>query len=112
LRRSFSGGISIDQAHSLSEIEGWALRRDGDITELFLDPAVALGLPRVEVEPGVLAKLQNGMPIDLQAGVGEAGGLLSITCQSRLLAIYKRLGNSLQARPQAVIPGGVSGVRP
>jgi tRNA pseudouridine55 synthase len=105
LRRTRSGGASVDTAHSLEEIES-AL----GVAALFCDPITALGLPVVEVSEETAERVLHGTAIG--AASYDVDGLSSdsAVCVARggvLLGVYARSGEQL--KPRAIIPGGVRG---
>jgi tRNA pseudouridine55 synthase len=105
LRRTRSGGASVDQARSLEEIESVT-----DIAALFCDPITALGLPVVEVSEETAERVLHGTAIG--AASYDVRGLspdatVSVAREGVLLGVYARSGEQL--RPQAIIPGGVRG---
>jgi tRNA pseudouridine55 synthase len=105
LRRTRSGGASVDQAHSLEAIESVA-----DVSALFCDPLIALGLPVVEVSEETAGRVLHGSAIGPASY--DAEGLVpqtsvSVTRDGVLLGVY--VHSSEQLKPQAIIPGGVRG---
>jgi len=97
LRRTRSGGLTLDDAHSLEE-----LAETADPGTLFADPVAALGLPVVEADSAAAARLATGSALP-----GDAVGLVAVAHDGVLLGVYA--GSDGLLKPQAVIPGGVAG---
>jgi tRNA pseudouridine55 synthase len=97
LRRTRSGALDITQAHSLEELSDAA-----DVAMLFADPLAALGLPVVKVDAEQATRLATGAALP-----GDANGLVAIAHDGVLLGVYA--GSEGALKPQAVIPGGVTG---
>ncbi|MBQ6585423.1 MAG: tRNA pseudouridine(55) synthase TruB [Coriobacteriales bacterium] len=98
LRRCVAGPMSVDDAHSLQQLEEAA-----DIRELSCDPVAALGLPCVEVDPEQLQAIQQGRR--LRAPEGTPQGLVALICGAILCSVHECQGDVLV--PRTVIPGGV-----
>jgi tRNA pseudouridine55 synthase len=96
LRRTASGSLSVDDAHTLAEVEDAGA---SGVDALFADPLQALGLPVVEAPA---ADVFNGRPIaageDRAAGDGD---LAAVTVDGRLAAVYRRVADTLV--PEAVL---------
>ena len=101
LRRTRSGSLTIDLAHTLEELES-----AGDVSAFFADPIAALGLPLLAVDATGAAAVADGRP--LVAPVEATDGLpVAVAHDGRLVAVYAAQGGA--AKALAVIPGGVSG---
>ncbi len=109
LRRVKSGEVDIASTHTLEELA--ALAEQGEPLP-WADPAQALAYPRVELSDEQLKHVQNGRELRVSTAMGAAGAeqvLVSCVHQGKLMAVYEAAGDKL--KPQAVIPGGVCGVR-
>jgi len=104
LRRTRSGALTLADASSLSEVEACGPER---IAQRFVDPVAALGLPALEVTAEIALRVANGAalePRDIQADLDD--GPLSLTRDSRLVAVYEKRGSRLSAA--VVFPGSVT----
>ena len=103
LRRTHSGALALDDAHTLEEVEAAP-----DVAAMFVDPIAALDLPVLEVDDAGAA-VKDGRPLTEDVSGFEAGRPLAVVMRcGRLAAIYQ-LDDARVARPLVVIPGGVSG---
>ena len=102
LRRTRSGALEVRAAHSLDSIADAP-----DVRTLFADPLDALGLPVVDLDPESAALVANGVALDAACALGVAvrDGLVALSCDGRLLAVYDLANGTLS--PRCVIPGGV-----
>lgn len=131
LRRTASGGLTLEQAFELLELK----QRE----ELpFINPAAALGLPIITVSATGEQRVKHGRTLskneliyskavawqnplqgdaaeqDLseydplqQGGLAAEQKLFSIVYEERLLALYERDNSGDTLRPKVVIPGGI-----
>ncbi len=130
LRRTAVGAFDVAGACTLDELEGRVAR--GEALP-WVDPALVLGFPVLELGDAACAAVSNGAAIaaparfDEPAGSGARGAadadaagnaaadavagespFVSCVAGGRLLAVYERDGSTL--RPATVVPGGVAGV--
>lgn len=94
LRRTSSGPLTLDAAHTLEAAERAA--GDGLLGELFADPLLALGLPTI---PGDPVAVTAGRSI---VAPPDAAQRYAVVHEGTLLAIYGLRGTEL--RPEAVFP--------
>lgn len=109
LRRVKSGEVDIAGTHTLEELA--ALAEQGEPLP-WADPAQALAYPYVELNDEQLKHVQNGRELRVSAATEAADAvqpLVSCVHEGKLMAVYEAAGDKL--KPQAVIPGGVCGVR-
>jgi tRNA pseudouridine55 synthase len=97
LRRTRSGSLDVTHAYTLE-----ALAEAADVRTCFCDPLVALGLPVRSLTAEEAGRVAVGAAIE-----GAEEGLVAIAYDGVLLGVYSGSGGRL--RPQAIIPGGVSG---
>lgn len=97
LRRTRSGALAVADAHTLEQ-----LAEAPDPRTLFADPATAIGLSIVEVDTDSACRVAVGSSLD-----GDAKGLVAVMHDGVLLGVYA--GGDGVLKPQAVIPGGVTG---
>ncbi len=102
LRRTSVANTNIEEACSIDELsscvaEGRALP--------WCDPAKLLGFPVIELGEQQVQCVANGREL---TDVGAGEGMVSCTCDHRLLAVYNFVAGA--CRPATVIPGGVVGV--
>lgn len=95
LRRTASGTLSLDGSTALADVVAAE-----DVTTLFVDPLVALGLPVVDAP---LASVSNGLAIsrELPPEIPD-GSLVSVVSEAALAAVYEVRGERLV--PRAVFP--------
>ncbi len=95
LRRSASGTLSIDSATALADVVA-----TDDVTTLFIDPLVALGLPVLDAP---LASVSNGLslPREVAPEIPD-GSLVSVVSEGALSAVYEARGERFV--PRAVFP--------
>lgn len=108
LRRVRSGSCSIEDAHTLAEIEDAGAQ--GRVSELFANPFAALGLPVVPLNAQGAARVFNGSALDPKVHCADgcpAGGLVAVEYEGALLALYSVIDSAMKA--SVVIPGGVRG---
>jgi tRNA pseudouridine55 synthase len=100
LRRTASGVLPLDGAHTLEDI--LSASSEGRLAALFTDPIAALGLP-VHESPGatVAAGAEIAAPLDLALEEGDA---VAITRNGRLAAVYRFASGRLV--PAVVHSGG------
>lgn len=103
LRRTHSGSLDVAGAVTLEAIEAVE-----DVTELFVDPVAALGLPMVVVTEQQAVEVTHGKRLPSVDGLG-GGGLFSVVHGERLVAVFEQ--GAHDARVAVVIPGGVAGGR-
>lgn len=105
LRRTASGILDLAAAPDMAAIE--SASGPEDITQHFVDPVIALGLPVVDVSRDGADRVANGSPLDASLAPESAHGSAEVAVlhEGRLLAIYQASGTQLKAR--VVIPGGV-----
>jgi tRNA pseudouridine55 synthase len=102
LRRTASGPLRVERAHSLDEVEVAGGR--GTLPDLFTDPIQALGLPTVEATLAGVAdgkRLPRALASDLPAGTP-----IAVTCKGRLIAVYRAADEALAAA--VVLPGAAA----
>lgn len=105
LRRTSSGSLRVEDAHSLDEI---TQAGSGEIAEMFVPAISALGLPVVEVDESRAGLVANGRMIEMDAGEDAIPGEpVALGADGRLLAIYAP-GEGSTLAPLTVIPGGVA----
>ena len=105
LRRTSSGTLSVEDAHSLDEI---TQAGSGAVAGMFVPAISALGLPVIEVDEPQAGSIANGRSIELGPGVAlHAEGPVALAAGGRLLAIYAP-GEGSTLTPLTVIPGGVA----
>lgn len=102
LRRTRSGSLGVEDAHSIEELEAAA-----DLRELFADPIAALGFAELAIDEPQAAAVRDGRPLTAQIAGAPEGSPVAVTFGGRLLAVYLSGGTTLV--PMVVIPGGVSG---
>jgi tRNA pseudouridine55 synthase len=93
LTRVSSGALTLAEAHSLTQIDEAAGAQR--IRSLFIDPVRALSIPVIEVPRGLVA---DGRPLNL--GSAEASlseGLIAVSCDGSLTALYRSGGQRLKA---------------
>jgi len=108
LRRTRSGPLSVENAVPLEILEG--ATTPAEVAERFTDPIPALGLPAVELTEAGAARVSHGSALDCDADCvtpSPASGLVAVTAEGTLLAVYAVSGSQL--RPRVVLPGGVRG---
>lgn len=105
LRRTASGGITVERAHPLPEILELAGR--GRLSEAFIPAREALPLPAVEITPKAADDLGFGRTIRYPEGDGDTleddADVLAVT-GDRVIAVCRAGGGLL--RPTVVLPGG------
>jgi len=101
LRRTRSGALSIQDAHTLEELEAVS-----DISTLFAEPIAALGLPILAIDDAGAAAVKDGRPLATPTDAAD-GTPVAVAYNGRLVAVYAAHGDA--AKPLAVIPGGVTG---
>lgn len=106
LRRTNSGSLCVEDAVNLEELV--ALKENG-ATLPWVDPAAALEAPVVKLNEQQLKDVQNGRELRAGGTALPMGSLVSCVHAGKLMAVYQDAGGKL--KPQAVIPGGVCGVR-
>lgn len=102
LRRTASGPLGVDSAHTIEAIE-----QAGGVSTLFCDPREALTDAVWLTAPGVEA--ENGRPLDAPDEIAE-GSLVALSDQDGALkALYRRRGDRLVAETVFATPvsGGV-----
>lgn len=105
LRRTASGALTLDDAHTLDEAEAAAAA--DTLPELFADPVRALGLWSAELPADRAADVAVGRtlrivpPACVDLSEGEH---VALTHRGRLLAVYARRGDDLA--PDVVLAGG------
>ncbi len=102
LRRTSSGTLSLDDAHTLDDVERAGALVDG----LFVDPVRALGLPILNVDAGAAERVSHGCalaPEHLATQVPAAGSAVAVVSDGELLAVYRSDGERLYAA--VVLPG-------
>lgn len=93
LRRTSVGAMSVDEAHTLEQIDEACAQ--GTIPSLFIDPVRALGVTVIEVAPGLV---DDGRPISVDAaGSVDDDALAAVVADGRLAALYRRRGRGLVA---------------
>lgn len=102
LRRVSSGGLTVHDAVTLQDLADIP-----DPERRFADPAVALALPVVVIDPERTKDLYDGKTLSIVVDLPE-GALVSVVCEDGLLSVHRVTPSGL--RPETVIPGGVSGV--
>jgi tRNA pseudouridine55 synthase len=104
LRRTRSGSLMLEDAHSLSEVESAGPTA---IAGLFADPVSALALPSVELGAETGTRVANGVPLDVaEVEPGLPDGPVCLTREGRLVAVYEKRGARLV--PAVVFPEGVA----
>lgn len=100
LRRTASGGLQLEDAHTLEEVE--AASAGGRLDLLFTDPLCALGLPVAEGDARAVA---TGSAVPRPADLNACeGARVSVTAEGRLAGVYVVAGDRLV--PAAVLPKG------
>lgn len=98
LRRTASGTLSLDRATPLVDVVATE-----DVTTLFSDPLLALGLPVIDAP---LVSVSNGLALSAElAPEALEGSLVSVVSEGALAAVYEARGERLV--PRAVFPRGV-----
>jgi tRNA pseudouridine55 synthase len=108
LRRSRSGGLSVDGAITLDAL-AMTIAPDGPgVASAFADPFSALGLPVVELGADAFAAVKDGkkLPAAVTTGLNPEASI-ALSHGGRLVAIYRTSAEG--ATPLTVIPGGVCG---
>jgi tRNA pseudouridine55 synthase len=101
LRRTASGPVTLDAAHTLPGVLEAA--RGGAVEDLFLPSADVLGLPLVEIDERETLDVTHGRSLAGHAHV-PPDTLVGLVRDGRLQAVYRGTGESL--RPTVVLPGG------
>lgn len=105
LRRTASGTLGIDRAHTLERVD-----TTDDIASLFFDPLQALGLPLVAVDAEDARRVAVGASLRVAGRAADGlppGSLAAVAHEGALLGVYERTGDML--KPRTVIPGGATG---
>lgn len=97
LRRVESGGLLLEDAHSLDEVAEGARR--GELQGLFADPVAALGLPTVSAPAD---DVRNGRPLQPDVPHPDDGRRFAVLVDGRLAAVYVADVGALV--PEAVFP--------
>lgn len=104
LRRTASGRLALENAHSLDEV----VDAGPDCAGLFTDPVGALGLPVRTLTPEETERVRVGAAIETGCvPVLEPGGSVALTDQERLHAVYALSPDDGMLRPGTVFAGGV-----
>lgn len=100
LRRTASGTLTLDRAHTLEQIRSAAA--DDRLAGCFADPLSVLDMPAIEADPGALG---SGAPLPLPPGAPWApGSPVAITLDGSLAGVYRVAADRLV--PAVVLPGG------
>ena len=106
LRRTHSGALSLNDAHSLEDIDAATLDGSEHVQPLFTDPVRAIGLPVIDVDAACARLVANGVPLDVTLATDlDTGDLVAIVHGEYLLAVYSRADDAL--RPDVVLSGGI-----
>lgn len=84
LRRTASGDVDLSRATTLDTVRDAA--SPSDVSALFTDILIALGLPALELDPGEAALVRDGRPLERE-GVAD-GELVALTAHGALVGIY------------------------
>ena len=76
LRRTASGTLALDDAHSLADVQD----AGADVATLFVDPIRALGLPVVPVEEAAAARVSHGHAARLRGCARPVAGAGRFRC--------------------------------
>jgi tRNA pseudouridine55 synthase len=100
LRRTTSGALSLDDAHTLEEVETSAAA--GTLADLLADPLAALALPIVATrDEAVRTGARIPAPADPRLAEGSN---VAVTLGDALAGVYRLAGGRLE--PAVVFPGG------
>lgn len=107
LRRTASGEFTLEDAHTLEEIEAAALA--GEPERVFLHPRRVLpAFPSVTVADEIAAKVRHGMPVNLPE-MSKAKFVKVFVGQAELIAIASRVAGTL-FHPKVVLAGSADPV--
>lgn len=106
LRRLSSGTLTLAEAHPLSAITDTPV----EISELFVDPVPALGVPVRQLTPDEVAEVASGSSIVRREGDAAAhpADTVAVADSERLWAIYRVSSDGASLVPVAVFAGGVA----
>ena len=108
LRRTSVASFSVQDAHSLEELAAFAACPD---KLPWADPVELLGFgSSYELSQDELADVSCGRKLR-PASEYEPNALVSCTHDGKLMAVYSSDADGTTLKPEAVIPGGVEGVR-
>jgi tRNA pseudouridine55 synthase len=97
LRRTASGNLSVDAAHSIADVESAAA--EGHVAALFTDPVSATGLPAVSADGATRDGRRVARPLDSTLQEGER---VAVTDGERLAGIY--VVRAAHLVPEAIMP--------
>lgn len=102
LRRTSSGVLTLEDTHSLDEVDSAAA--DGHLHGLFADPLHALALPVVECG-GSAVLYGAAFPLPADPTFTE-GDFAAVTHEGRLAAVYRAASGRLEPAAVLVVGGG------